>query len=187
MKLVTGALALALATGPALAETLEQKMTAYVTADVRAWFDDPLVQSAVADANLAHAALTQADVDALDAQWRAEVASGTGIAASIVDNPVSDRLRQHLLEAGGRVTELIVMDAKGLNVAVSGPTSDYWQGDEAKHQLTYAVGPGAVHVSEVELDESTGNYQAQVSFALTDPASGLAIGAVTIGLNAESF
>ncbi|WP_103257940.1 hypothetical protein [Tabrizicola aquatica] len=187
MKHLFSAAALVMAAGPALAETLEDRMTTYVTGDVKAWFDDPVILSAVQAANLAHEALTQADIDAMDARWRAEVTSTSGLVASIVDNPASAKLRQRIMEAGGTVTEVIVMDAKGLNVAVSEPSSDYWQGDEEKHQLTYAVGPGALHVSEVELDESTQSYQAQVSFALTDPATGLPIGAVTVGLNAESF
>lgn len=187
MKLVCSALALVFAAGPVLAETLEDRMAAFVTGDVRAWFSDPVIQSAVQAANLAHAELTQADIDALDTRWRAEVGSNGTLVSGVVDSAASTQLRQRIMDAGGMVTELIVMDAKGLNVAVSEPTSDYWQGDEEKHQLTYAVGPDGVHVSAIELDESTQTYQAQISFALTDPATGLPIGAVTVGLNAESF
>jgi len=85
------------------------------------------------------------------------------------------------------ITEIILMDAVGLNVAVSHVTSDYWQGDEAKHQDTYGVGPDAVHFSEIELDESTQRYQGQISVTLVDPASGEAIGAVTIGVDAQAL
>ncbi|MFD2854813.1 hypothetical protein ACFSZS_08595 [Seohaeicola zhoushanensis] len=78
------------------------------------------------------------------------------------------------------------MDNRGMNVAVSDVTSDFWQGDEAKFQQTFPRGPAALHVSEVELDESSQIYQAQVSFTVTD-AQGAPVGAVTIGLNAEAF
>jgi hypothetical protein len=44
------------------------------------------------------------------------------------------------------ITEMFVMDAKGLNVGQSDVTSDYWQGDEAKWQKTYGAGPGVVFV-----------------------------------------
>ncbi|MFP5481055.1 MAG: hypothetical protein ACLGIE_15425 [Alphaproteobacteria bacterium] len=187
MKLVCSALALGLVTGPTLAETLEQRMASYVTGDVKSWFNDPVIQSAVAKANLAHGALTQADIDALDARWTAEMEIAGSLVGSIVDSPASALLRQRVIEAGGAVAELIVMDAKGLNVAVSEPTSDYWQGDEEKHQRTFGAGPGGLHVSDIELDESTQSYQAQISFTLTDPATGAPIGAVTVGLNAEAF
>jgi len=87
--------------------------------------------------------------------------------------------------SNGAITEVFVMDAAGLNVTASDVTSDYWQGDEAKHQETFGFGAGAVYFSEVEFDESTQSYQAQVSLALTDPTTGEAIGAITVGLNAD--
>ena len=83
------------------------------------------------------------------------------------------------------ITEIFVMDARGLNVAQSDVTSDYWQGDEAKWQDTFSKGPGAVHISEVEEDESTQTFQSQVSMSVTDPADGSVIGAITVGVNVE--
>ena len=66
-------------------------------------------------------------------------------------------------------------------------TSDYWQGDDAKWQKTYQVGPHAVFVDEVEQDESTQRYQTQVSVSIADPVTGEVIGAVTIGIDAEGL
>ena len=40
---------------------------------------------------------------------------------------------------------------------------------------------------EVEFDESTQTFQGQVSVTIVDPASGEAIGAMTLGLNAEAL
>ncbi|MEJ8560661.1 hypothetical protein QTO30_05055 [Yoonia sp. GPGPB17] len=87
----------------------------------------------------------------------------------------------------GFVTEVFIMDNKGLNVAQSVETSDYWQGDEAKWQQTYSVGPDALHISEVEFDDSTGFYQSQASLAISDPATGEVIGAVTFGINVQNL
>jgi len=89
--------------------------------------------------------------------------------------------------SGGQITEVFVMDAHGLNVASSGVTSDYWQGDEAKFQKTFLAGTGAMFVDDIELDESTQTYLGQVSIVLTDPDTGAVIGAMTIGLNAQMF
>ena len=104
-----------------------------------------------------------------------------------MNNAASEHLRTHVAEAGGRITEVFVMDARGLNVASSAITSDYWQGDEAKWIDTYMKGADAIHVSEVEFDESAQTYQMQVSMSVTDPASGAVIGAVTFGLDAQAF
>lgn len=179
--------ALLLAAFPAQAGDLEDRMATFVTDEVKAWFSDPTVVAMVQEANLGNAALTSGDIDALEARWQAEVGTNGELVAAITDNAASVYLRERIMASGGKVTELIVMDARGLNVAVSEPTSDYWQGDEAKYRQTYLVGPAGLHVSEVELDMSTQIYQAQVSFALTEPTTGQPIGAVTVGLNAESF
>jgi hypothetical protein len=79
------------------------------------------------------------------------------------------------------------MDDKGMNVALSDVTSDYWQGDEAKWQQTYLVGPDAVHIGDVELDESTQTYQSQVSITVVDPDTKAPIGALTFGVNVEAL
>ena len=103
----------------------------------------------------------------------------------MLDHGASSVLREWVDTAGGTITEVFVMDARGLNVASSALTSDYWQGDEEKFTETYPKGPGAVHISEVEFDESTQTYQVQVSISLVDPATGDAVGAMKVGLNAD--
>lgn len=176
-----------LAATSATADALQDNMKSYVESEVRAWFADPTILAAVQGANLAHAALTPGDIEVLDAQWKAEIGTDSALIKGIGENAASAFLRERIGAADGKITELIVMDSKGLNVAISDITSDYWQGDEAKFQQTFASGPSAFHISEVELDDSTQTYQAQLSFTLTDPATGAAIGAVTVGVNAESF
>jgi len=72
-------------------------------------------------------------------------------------------------------------------VALSDVTSDYWQGDEAKWQMTYGEPAGTVHLGDVELDESTQTYQSQVSFPIFDPETGEGIGAVTVGVDLSAL
>lgn len=174
---------------PALAAAgaLEDSMKTFVETEVRGKLADPMIIAAIRDANVARNALSPDAILAVDDQWKAEVGKDSALIKSITDNPVSAVLRDLVTASEGKITEMIIMDAKGLNVAVSAVTSDYWQGDEDKHRLTFGAGPAAVHVSEVEFDESTQSYDAQVSFTIVDPATGLGIGAATIGLNAESF
>ena len=85
------------------------------------------------------------------------------------------------------VTEVFVMDNRGLNVGQSDVTSDYMQGDESKWQKTYAAGAGSIFIDEVEFDESTQKFQSQISATISDPATGKPIGAITVGLNIESL
>ena len=79
------------------------------------------------------------------------------------------------------------MDNRGLNVGQSDVTSDYWQGDEAKWKKTFLVGPGAMIIDDVELDESTQTFQSQLSMSITDQATGEVIGAITVGVDVEAI
>lgn len=187
MKALSLALILSATPFVAAAGTIEDSMKSYVEADVRAKFADPMIIAAVTGANTANAALSPDQILTIDGQWRAEVGKDSTLIKGVTDNPTSAMLRDLVAASGGKITEVILMDAKGLNVAVSDVTSDYWQGDEDKYTQTFAIGPAAVHVSEVELDESSQTYQAQVSFTIIDPATGAPIGAATVGLNAEAF
>lgn len=85
------------------------------------------------------------------------------------------------------MTAVFAVDNRGLNVAQSVESSDYWQGDEAKWQKTFGNGSGDIHISEVEFDESTGSYQSQVSMPISDPSTGELIGAITLGINVQSL
>jgi hypothetical protein len=187
MKTLSLAMLLSLLPGLTAAGAIEDSMKAFVDTEVRSTLVDPVLVVALNGANAASTAFSPNDILTLDDQWRAEIGKDSALIKGIAESAMSDRLRDLVQASGGKITEVIVMDAQGLNIAVSTVTSDYWQGDEDKHKLTYGVGPNAVHVSEIELDESTQSYQAQVSFTITNPATGLAIGAATIGLNAESF
>ncbi|SFJ03914.1 hypothetical protein [Albimonas pacifica] len=166
------------------ASEFDARLRAMASERLAALAAEPLLVEAVAAQNAAGKP-DQARIDALDAEWRAQVG---GAAAPLVEQvsgrPASARLVEIRDASQGLITEVILMDHVGLNVAVSEPTSDYWQGDEEKWSQTYLVGPGAVHVSDVELDESTQTYQSQVSLTVVD-AAGAPVGAITFGVNVE--
>ncbi|SHJ24876.1 hypothetical protein [Wenxinia saemankumensis] len=184
-------IALALAAGlplSAAAQDVDAAIKGYFGDHIAPWIDDAAVVGAVTAQNETTHGYDQAMIDDLEATWRSEVgAANQPTIDPVVTSPLADQLRAHIAESGGVITEIFITDGVGLNVAASGITSDMWQGDEAKWQETYGAGPGAMHVSEIEMDESTGSYQAQISATIVDPDSGAAIGAITVGLNAESF
>ncbi|MCR9127184.1 MAG: hypothetical protein NXH82_13805 [Rhodobacteraceae bacterium] len=188
MKLKSVGLALLLCGTTASANEFVPMMETYLRDQIAGWSGDPLFVQALRSSNAATAGYDQATIDRLDKSWRAEVgAASTPTISPVLQNPAADRLRSIVEAAGGTITEIILMDAQGMNVAVSGVTSDMWQGDEAKHSETYAVGPGAVHFSDVELDESTQTFQGQISFTLTDPATAEALGAMTVGVDIQDL
>lgn len=153
---------------------------------VKAWIAEAMVIDAIRAQNTKHTSLSQADIDALDKQWRAETkASSQPMIDSVLATPLSKYLAGIKQKGAGLFTEIFVMDNRGLNVGQSDPTSDYWQGDEAKWKKTFLAGPGAVFVDDVEFDDSTQTYQSQLSMAITDPDTGKVIGSITVGVNVE--
>ncbi len=163
-------------------------ITDYVNANVVPWLSDPVVVDAVLAQNAKNAALAQADIDALDTQWRAEIdAASKPMIDATLGNDLSKFLAQKREASGGLITEAFVTDAKGLNVGQSDVTSDYWQGDEAKWQKSFGAGPGAIFVDGVEKDESTQSLQSQVSITISDPATKQAIGAITLGIDVDAL
>jgi hypothetical protein len=188
MRLPTVAILAALAATPSAANEFGSAMQAFLDAEIMAWSQSDEIVGAIQDQNTRNAAMEQARIDELDLAWRAEIGSAaTPTIDPVLQSAVAEFLRSRVDASGGRITEVFIMDQHGLNVAASAMTSDMWQGDEAKFTETYSVGPGAVHFSDVELDESTQRYQAQISLTIVDPATGEPIGAMTVGVDAEAL
>lgn len=167
---------------------IEAAAQIFAEQSVANWLGNPVIINAIKVQNQQHESLTQEQIDDLDKQWRAESAGTPGaMITQITGNQLSTFLRDVKEGEAGLVTEIFVMDDKGLNVGQSDITSDYWQGDEAKWKRTYAAEPNAMFVGEVEMDESTQRFQTQINMAITDPETGENIGAVTVGVDAESL
>lgn len=147
---------------------------------IKAWASSPEVIAAVKAQNAKNASLSEAEIKSLDDKWRA---GDNALISSVLGNSLSKYLGNVRDGSQGLYTEIFVMDNKGLNVGQSDKTSDYWQGDEAKWQETFLKGADGIHISDVEKDESTQTYQMQVSVPVVE--GGTAIGAVTVGVNAE--
>lgn len=171
---------------PVAAQDYHAAMEQFYHSSVTGWASDPVLIGAVRAQNGTTSSYSQDQITAMDQAWMAQIgAAAEPEIDGVLHNPAADFLRRQVDAAGGRITEVILMDAVGLNVAVTSVTSDMWQGDEAKFQQTYAMGPGAVHYGDIEFDESTGRYQGQISFSLVDPANGELVGAMTVGVDAE--
>ncbi|MDO3387909.1 PDC sensor domain-containing protein [Gilvimarinus sp. SDUM040013] len=81
------------------------------------------------------------------------------------------------------VTEIIITDKQGANIAVAPYTSDYWQGDEAKHLQAYTMDTGSWLFSDVLYDQSTRRFQTQISMPID--VNGQRVGVMTIGVDIE--
>lgn len=146
---------------------------------LRPWGENPILVAAVKAQNAK--GLTLDAIKARDEIWR-KTSGVDDFMKPLMENEAARELSR--LEASKPFYfELFLMDNQGANVAMTNKTSDYWQGDEAKFTKSFNNGQGAIHISEVEFDESAQAYLVQVSIPIMDGAE--AIGALTIGINID--
>lgn len=170
------------------ADDINQRVSVFLQGKVREWMANPIVVDAVRAQNQKHGVLTIVEINRLDNEWKTEAPKGAGaLISAVADNEVSEYLRNVKDSNAAVITELFVMDNRGLNVGVADLTSDYWQGDEAKWQQTYSVGPTGLFIDKPKFDESSGATQVQGSMTLVDPKTQEAIGAVTVGVNVKAL
>jgi len=117
----------------------------------------PSLVTAVIQANENNRELSQVEISAIDREWQNNPTSVKDLIANIQQNELSDYLRSFMGLADVHV-ELFVTDVRGLNIAMTGFTSDYIQSDESWWQAAYNGGAGKTYISEVDYDSSTGCY-----------------------------
>ncbi|MFT5506468.1 MAG: hypothetical protein ACI8XC_004196 [Gammaproteobacteria bacterium] len=173
--------------GNAFADQMTEDLTNLARQSIKEWLGSPIVLNQVKAQNSKHNGMSESDIITLDKKWRAETnASDQPMISSMLGTELSGYLSQVKEDSAGLYTEIFVMDSLGMNVGQSDVTSDYWQGDEAKWQQTYLKGADAIHIGEVELDESSQQLQVQLSLPVVD-TSGNVIGAVTVGVNVDAL
>jgi hypothetical protein len=148
----------------------------------------PAVIDAITKSNSERVNLAQQGIDDLEKTWQSQrKAAARPLIDTVVKNAIADHLRSVLEGSAGAISEINLMDAKGLSIAQTDQNSDIWQGDESKYQKSFAIGPDAVFIDELEFDSSTKSYQSQANATIVDPKTGTPIGAVSVGFNVEHF
>lgn len=144
-------------------------------------FHDLVFEREVSQQNQTHENLTEADILELDRVYRS---GDETLIAQILNNPTSAQLQQIQEKSDGLYREIFVTDNKGLNVGMSQPTGDYWQGDEAKFTELYMDGSvkKTFHMSEIEYDPDIGVFTYQVSFPIE--VHGAMVGMICVTVDA---
>jgi cation transport regulator ChaB len=162
-------------------EAYEQLLNEIVAGPIAVVVSQKPLLSAIVSQNQRNADLSQQEIDALDTQWRTELkAKEQPLIHEMLNRELSAYLKQIQENSGGVITEIIVMDAYGLNVAQSALSSDYWQGDEDKWQVPFVR--KRIHISALEFDESTNMIQTQISVPVRDSQNKI-VGVATFGVH----
>lgn len=122
----------------------------------------------------------------MDAEWRAAfLRNDIGYPLRVVNQEISTKLREIKNESQGLITEIIITDSRGANVAISDMTSDYWQGDEKKFTEAFGKPSNSVYFSDITYDESTQLFQVQLSMPLNSDVAEKPLGVMVLGVNVE--
>jgi hypothetical protein len=162
----------------AQAQTHVKLVREYIEKNIRPWLAESIVIDAIKAQNDQHAHITISEIDKLDAGFIER--TDKKLIDSKLNNPLAAFLHTKKAAAAGIIVEIFIVDNKGLNVAQTDMTLDYMQGDEAKFQKTFLVGPESVFIDAVAPDDGVDVSQANMS--IKDPQDNKAIGAVTIGI-----
>ncbi|RMF93555.1 MAG: hypothetical protein D6736_01550 [Nitrospinota bacterium] len=168
-----------LSAGMAWAEKAPPEVIDLAHSTLVKWGTEPVIVRAVKEANAQGKSLEQ--IKAMDKRWR-ETPGIADFMQALMDSECGRYLRR-LQASAPYYAEIFVMDNQGANVCMTDKTSDYWQGDEAKFQKSFNGGKGAVHIGDVEFDDSTQAYLVQVSVPVKEGEK--VIGAITIGIDID--
>ena len=166
------------------APKLEDLNTTALYNEIDHWLGNDIVSISVEAHNKKYGTANQQRIDELDKTWRAErKQEDKPLIAATLSSPLSVYLTRMQGQSYGLFVEVFVMNKRGLNVGQSSITSDFWQGDEAKFQKTFDVGPDALFVDEPEWDDTYKIWRVQINKSLTNPKTKQLIGAVTVEVN----
>lgn len=118
-----------------------------------------------------------------DQRWK-KLNSGTELADRLLESSASKYLKS-LVANYAVVDEILVTDATGRLVAASGPTTDYYQADEAWWTTAAAARESSdIFISGLHYDRSAGVHALEVSAALrSEERLGEFVGVVKVLLN----
>ncbi|MGD8175820.1 transporter substrate-binding domain-containing protein [Marinimicrobium sp. ARAG 43.8] len=150
------------------------------------WLSEPRLVEALRSRHADERKPDETERRRLDSRWREAFSEKTPEAiADLHDEDVSSRLRALAIDAEWPITEVILTDALGFNVAVSDLTSDYWQGDETKFTEAWPLNEDQLHFDPVTYDESSRRFLVHISRPVIDPESGVRLGVLTVGVDVE--
>jgi hypothetical protein len=134
---------------------------------IEQWKRLPGLNAALTKHNLQNQGLNTQTILERDNDWADAFArNDLSYAERFIDQDLSADLRELKRQVQGIITEIIVMDERGINVAISDMTSDYWQGDEGKFMEVVGKPADFMSFGAIIYDESTKRFQLHLSVPL---------------------
>lgn len=153
---------------------------------IERWKHLPKLESLLIERNLKSRRFTTQEIVERDKKWtQGFMKNDFSYSIELIDQELSAQLREIKKQSQDIITEIIVTDARGLNVAISGMTSDYWQGDEEKFTEAFSKPANTMHFGDINYDESTKRFQLQLSVPLYTEEKFEPLGVMVFGVDVE--
>jgi len=146
---------------------------------------DPGIIQAVKDANIKNKDLSLSRIMVLDNEWKS-VQGNNDFISSFLNNICSQRLIQFQNEFKG-YPEIFITDVKGVMVAMTNKTSDYYQADEEGWIHSYDNGRGRSLYGDIEFNESAMTESIGLFIPVRDPEKNNVIGVIKVLVNIEAI
>lgn len=164
----------------------QQQIKQLLTRKIERWKQLPKLESLLKERNLQSEGVSKREIAKRDKKWiHAFLQNDFSYSIDLVDQEMSARLREIKKQSQDVITEIIITDARGLNVAISDMTSDYWQGDEEKFTDVFSRPANTLHFGEISYDESTKRFQLHLSVPLYSAKKFEPLGVMVFGVDVE--
>ena len=140
--------------------------------------ESPRIIRLVRESNIKNAGISLSEIKKLDERWMSTEGLDEFI-RGFLTNEGSEILVEFQMVHDG-YPEIFVTDAKGLNVALTNKTSDYYQADEEWWVRAYDEGRGKSFHGGIEYDESAMSEAIALYIPIMDPDTNKAIGVMKV-------
>jgi|YelNatPaOPRAMG01_1025707.scaffolds.fasta_scaffold24191_3 hypothetical protein len=166
---------------PALSNEVERLLQKKMEL-VAALVSEPVILEAVREANRKNTGLTMAQIQELDRKWM-QTPGVDEFMRGFMTNPAAMRLLE-FQKIHAEFGEIFVTDGRGLNVAQTNKTSDYYQADEEWWGVAFAGGRGKSYHGKIEYDESSRTRAISVYVPVMDQGAAIGVCKAVVSMDA---
>jgi len=171
-----------------VSEYERQQIKELLIRKIERWKRLPKLEASLKERNLTSRRFSKQEIAERDKKWtQSFIQNDFSYSIDLVDQELSAHLREIKKQSQDTITEIIVTDARGLNVAISDMTSDYWQGDEKKFTEVFSQPANTMHFGDINYDESTKRFQLHLSVPLYTEEKFEPLGVMVFGVDIEKI
>jgi hypothetical protein len=171
---------------PASAADYTHDLNEFINIEMKPWVSSDIVIDSLNKQNEEQAALLESNLLVMDNNWRSEYRKvNQPTIGPVLASELSQFLKKKAVEGEGVYTELIIVDAKGLNIAQTVISENYYNAGKPRWEKTFRAKSYAPYISEIYYSDETSKFQVEVSFLIV--SDGQPVGIVVAGIDVEQL